>query len=96
MTSFTGSLTNFNGEPKEEGPVPIRFITRGEPEELLGDSGGVPPAGNMEGKELLAAAFELLEFPETFSDKPAFASSSKDFTCMQMETIKMLPSYSFQ
>ncbi|MBO8631218.1 hypothetical protein INO08_16055, partial [Staphylococcus aureus] len=34
----------------------------------------------MEGKELLAAAFELLEFPETFSDKPAFASSSKDFT----------------
>lgn len=98
MTSFTGSLTNFNGEPREEGPVPVRFITRGEPEELLGDSGGVPllPAGNMEGNELFAVAFVLLEFPGTFSGKPAFASLSKDFTCIQMATTKILPSYCFQ
>lgn len=96
MTSFTGSLTNFNGEPREEGPVPVRFITRGEPEELLGDSGGVPllPAGNMEGNELFAVAFVLLEL--IFSGKPAFASSSKDFTCIQMAKTKILPSYCFQ
>lgn len=47
---------------------------------LLGESGGVLPAGNMEGKELLAAAFALLELPETFKGVPALASLSNDVT----------------
>lgn len=85
MTSFTGSLTTFSGEPKEEGPIPARFMIRGEPVLLLGESGGAPPAGNNEGSGLLGEAFVLLEFPATLKATPAFASSSKDFICMQMQ-----------
>lgn len=85
MTSFTGSLTNFSGEPNEEGPIPARFTVRGEPEELLGESGGVPPVGNIEGNGLLEDPLVLLEFPPTLKATPAFASSSKDLICMQMQ-----------
>nr|GMC61657.1 hypothetical protein CR513_53037 [Ipomoea batatas]GME19355.1 hypothetical protein CR513_53037 [Ipomoea batatas] len=38
----------------------------GEPDELLGESGGALPAGNIEGKELLVAELLLEEVPETF------------------------------
>lgn len=54
MTSRTGSLTNFNVEPSEEGLV-LCFKVRGEPDVLLGESGGAVPAGNMEGNALLPA-----------------------------------------
>jgi hypothetical protein len=47
---------------------------------LLGESGGALPAGNIDGKELLEAAFVLAELPATFSAPPPFASSIKDFT----------------
>lgn len=59
MTSLIGSLlTTSKGDPKDEGPAPApRFITRGDPEVLLGESGGALPAGNMEANALLAAAF---------------------------------------
>jgi hypothetical protein len=81
ITSLTGSLTNFNGEPKDDGPAPDpRLITRGEPEVLLGESGGALPAGNIDGRELLEAAFVLVELPATLSTAPVFASSIKDFT----------------
>lgn len=80
MTSRTGSLTNFRGEPKEEG-LTLCFTVRGEPEELLGESGGALPAAKIEGNGLLPIAFELQEFPETLDAVPAFASSIKDFTC---------------
>lgn len=79
MTSRTGSLTTFKGEPNAER-AGLCFIIRGEPDVLLGESGGVLLAGNMEGKELLEAAFTLLEFPRAFKGVPAFASASKDFT----------------
>jgi len=61
---------------------------RGDPELLLGESGGALPAGNMEGNGLLAAALALLEFPATFKGWPDFASSTKDFTCMQVLTVR--------
>lgn len=80
MTSLTGCLTNLRGEPKEDGPTPRRFVMRGEPDELLGESGGALPAGNMEGNELFEPAVELQELPDTLSGEPALASSSKDFT----------------
>lgn len=81
ITSLTGSLTNFRGDPKDDGPaLDPRLITRGEPAVLLGESGGALPAGNIDGKELLEAAFVLAELPATFSVAPAFASSIKDFT----------------
>ena len=63
MTSRTGSLTNFKGEPNVEGPSPPRFTTRGDPELLLGESGGALPAGNIEGNGPLVAAFPPLEPP---------------------------------
>lgn len=85
MTSFTGSLTNFSGEPKEEGPIPARLTVRGEPEELLGERGGVPPAGNIEGNGLLEEALVLLECPTMLKATPAFASSSKDFICTDIQ-----------
>lgn len=53
---------------------------RGEPDVLLGERGGAVPAGNMEGKELLAA-FGLEQFPGTFKGAPDFVSFSKDVTC---------------
>ena len=55
---------------------------RGEPDELLGDRGGAVPAGNMEGKELLAA-FGLEQFPGTFKGTPDLASLSNDVTYAQ-------------
>lgn len=79
MTSRTGSLTNFNGEPKDEGLV-LCFDVRGDPDELLGESGGVLPAENMEGTALFPKTLALKEFPEAVMGIPAFASSIKDFT----------------
>lgn len=54
---------------------------RGEPDELLGDSGGVLPAGNKEGNGLLPVPFAVEEFLGELKAAPAFASSIKDFTC---------------
>lgn len=76
---MTGSLTTFKGEPKLEGPT-LCFVIRGEPEELLGESGGALPAGNMEGNEFVAVAPALEEFPEAFKGAPAFASFTNDDT----------------
>lgn len=56
MTSRTGSVTNFSGDRSEEGLV-LCFDMRGEADELLGESGGVLAAGNIEGKTLLPATF---------------------------------------
>lgn len=81
MTSLGRSLTTFRGDPKDEGPKLLpRFTKRGDPEVLLGDSGGAPPAGNMEGNGLLPEAFVLLELPEAFNGAPVFASSTNDLT----------------
>lgn len=80
INSFTGSLTNFRGEPRVDGPN-LCFTTRGEPDELLGESGGALPAGNIEGNELLEAAWGLEDVPLIFKETPAFALLSKDFTC---------------
>ena len=78
---MTGSLTNFNGEPNGEGPAPeLRFIKRGDPEVLLGERGGALPAGNMDGSELLVAAFDVLELPAAFKGEPDFTSSINDLT----------------
>jgi hypothetical protein len=52
---------------------------RGEPDELLGERGGAVPAGNMEGKELVAA-FGLEQLPGTFKGAPDLASLSNDVT----------------
>lgn len=79
INSLIGSLTTFRGEPKLEGPA-LCFIIRGEPDVLLGESGGALPAGNIEGKELLVEACGLEEFPGTFKGPPAFASVSNDAT----------------
>lgn len=79
MTSRTGSLTNFSGEPNEE-KLDLCFIVLGEPTALLGESGGVLAAGNREGNGLTAQAFVEVEFPETPRLAPAFASSINDFT----------------
>ena len=83
MISRTGSLTNLRGELREEGLV-LCFDTRGEPDELLGESGGALPAGNMEGSEVLPAAFTLKEFPRALKEAPVFASSTRDFTCIHI------------
>lgn len=81
MASLTGSLTNFSGEPREEGLV-FGFEKRGEPEELRGESGGVLPAGNMEGSELIPVELALKEFPwELLIEMPDDASSMRDLTC---------------
>lgn len=85
MISRTGSLTNFSGEPNEEG-LALCFVVRGEPDELRGESGGVLPAENMEGNELLATAFVLV-FPSALKGTPAFASASKDLTCVHNTSI---------
>ena len=84
MTSCIGSLTNFNGEPRAEG-LDFCFDARGEPDELLGESGGALPPGNMEGNELLPTAFTLENFAEALTVAPAFASSIKDFTCAHVK-----------
>jgi len=47
---------------------------------LLGESGGALPAGNIDGRGPLEAAFVLAELPATLSTAPVFASSIKDFT----------------
>lgn len=73
-----GSLTTFKGEPRLEGPA-LCFTIRGEPDELLGERGGAVPAGNIEGKELLAA-FGLEQLPGTFKGAPDLASLSNDVT----------------
>lgn len=52
---------------------------RGEPDVLLGERGGAVPAGNMEGKGLLAA-FGLEQFPGTFKGAPDLASFNNDVT----------------
>lgn len=78
MTSRTGSLTNFSGEPNEE-KLDLCFIVRGEPTALLGESGGVLAAGKREGNGLTPQAFVEVEFPEP-KLVPAFASSINDFT----------------
>lgn len=80
MSSFTGSLTNFRGEPNADGPA-LCFIILGEPDELLGESGGVLPAGNIEGNELPDALFVLEDIPPAFIGPPPLALLSKDFTC---------------
>lgn len=82
ISSFTGSFTNFRGEPKTEGPAGLCFMTLGEPDELLGESGGVLAAGNIEGNELLVAAFVLDDVPATFNGPTPLALLSKDFTCI--------------
>lgn len=79
ITSRTGSVTNFSGEPR--GGLLRCFDKRGELDELLGESGGVLAAGNTEGKVLLPAAFKLLKLPTALRGVPAFASSIKDLTC---------------
>lgn len=57
---------------------------RGEPDELLGESGGVLPAENMEGIAFPEVAFGLLVDPDTFKEIPALALLSKDLTCIQI------------
>lgn len=79
ITSLTGSLTTFKGEPKLEKPT-LCFRMRGEPD-VLGERGGAVPAGNMKGAELLVA-FGLEQFPGTFKGTPDFASLSNDVTCI--------------
>lgn len=79
ISSFTGSFTNFSGELRADGPT-LCFMNRGEPDKLLGESGGVLPAGNIEGKELLVTACVLDDVPETFKGPPPFTLLSNDFT----------------
>lgn len=71
MDSLTGSLSTFSGEPKLEGA--LCFTDRGEPQ-LLGESGGALPAGNIDGKELLVPGPEPDALPVTFKGAPAIAS----------------------
>ena len=80
MISLNSLPENFRGEHKEGGLV-LFFIERGEPEALLGESGGTLAAGFMEGNGLLPTALEVKEFPGVLLHVPAFASSIKDFTC---------------
>lgn len=77
MDSLTGSLSTLRGEPKLEGA--LCFIVRGEPQ-LLGESGGALPAGNMDGKELLVPGPEPDALPGTFKGAPAIASWSNEAT----------------
>lgn len=81
ISSLTGSFTNFKGDPNIEGPA-LGLVVRGEPDELLGESGGVLPAGNIDGKELLVATFVLEEAPVALKGPPALALLSKFFTCV--------------
>lgn len=89
MISLTGSLTTFSGEPNEEGLV-LCFKVRGEPDELRGESGGVLPAGNKEGNELLERAFVFVAFSSAPNGAPAFASASNDLTCVNNVSMKKL------
>lgn len=82
MTSRTGSLTNFNGEPREEGLF-FCLDMRGEPDALLGENGGALPTGNMEGNELTTAVLPLAEIPAMLMGFPGFALSIKVLTCGQ-------------
>lgn len=70
---MTGSPTSFKGEPRTEGPA-LCFVIRGEPDELLGESGGT---------ELLHADFGLELAPETLSAIPVFALFSIDLTYIE-------------
>lgn len=65
ISSLPGSLTNFLGEPKGNA---FCFLTLGEPDGLSGESGRLLTAGNIEGRELLAAAFVLDDAPEKFKE----------------------------
>lgn len=87
MTSRTGSVTNFSGEPSDEGLV-LCFETRGEEDALLGEIGGALPAGNSEGNGLCIAAFKLDQLTEALKEAPDFASLIKDFTCSYVTEIK--------
>jgi len=86
MTSLTGSLTNFSGDPNEG--LFLCFVVRGEPDELRGESGGVLPAGNKEGRELLDRAFVLVEFSSALKAAPAFASAINDLNCFHSAPMK--------
>lgn len=88
MTSPTGSVTNFSGEPSEEGLV-LCLERRGEEDALLGEMGGALPAGNREGNGLFPVAFALEQFTEALKEAPAFASSIKDFTYSYVTTWKL-------
>lgn len=72
---MTGSLTTFKGELKLERPT-LGLTMRGEPVVLLGERGGAVPAGNIEGRELLAA-LGLEHAPGTFKGAPDLASLSR-------------------
>lgn len=50
-------VVGFREEPKLEGPALCLVVMRGEPQ-LLGESGGALPAGNMDGIALLVAELE--------------------------------------
>ena len=89
MISRTGSLTTFSGEPNEEGLL-LCFVVRGEPDELRGESGGVLPAGNKEGNELLAKAFVIVEFSSAHKGAPALASAINDLTCVHNASINKI------
>lgn len=89
MTSLIGSLTNFNGDPRDDGPATEpRLKKRGDPELLLGDRGGALPAGNIEGNALLVARFVPPEMLGTLNGSPSFASSIKDLTYMPKLTFQ--------
>jgi hypothetical protein len=77
---LTGSLTNFSGEPREEGPTDARRENRGELVELRGERGGTLPAGNIEGNDPLMLAFVAVALLEMFMDPPTWESSINDFT----------------
>lgn len=85
ICSFTGSFTNFRGDLNADGP--LCFVCRGETDELLGDSGGVLPAGNIEGNVLLATAFVPEDVPATFTGPTPLALLSKDFTCISEDDL---------
>lgn len=79
MTSCAGSRINFNGERSEEGLV-FCLDTRGELDELLGESGGPLPAANIEGMEFPPPGLPVPDIPDILMGLPAFPSSIKDFT----------------
>lgn len=84
---MAGSLSTFNGEPSTDGPA-LCFVIRGEPDdELLGESGGALPAGNMEGIGLPEEAFGLETDPDMFNGTPALTLLNKDFTYFSDEKI---------
>jgi hypothetical protein len=76
MTSLMGSLMTLRGEPNLEGPKPEpRLLSRGDPDELLGERGGTEP--NIEDGE---PAFGLLLLKVSFAGRPVFAFSAIVFT----------------